>query len=170
MKDYLNSRREKIPSTEKTVQVLEIFKNNNFIEFGEKLFQQVGGTSIGKKHAPPVACLGAGKLEKDLIFPSEKFQSLILDNKDNDNDKDGFWKRFIDDIIAAMQGTREEAEMFANWMNTLWPGIEFTFEWSDTELTYLDVNLIMTDGRLETDRHIKPTNPQLYLHHKCLRP
>jgi hypothetical protein len=65
----------------------------------------------------------------------------------------------IDDIVVAMQGTREEAKVFVDWMNTLWPGIEFTFEWSDRELTYLDVNLIMEDGRLETDRHIKPTNP-----------
>ena len=56
------------------------------------------------------------------------------------------------------------------WMNTLWPGIEFTFEWSDTELTYLDVKLIMSEGKLETDRHIKPTNPQLYLHYKSNHP
>ena len=69
-----------------------------------------------------------------------------------------------------MRGTREDAEVFVNWMNTLWPGIEFTFEWSDSELTYLDVTLIMTDGRLETIRHIKPTNPQLYLHHTSNHP
>jgi hypothetical protein len=28
----------------------------------------------------------------------------------------------------------------------------------------------MTDGKLETDRHIKPTNPQLYLHHSSNHP
>ena len=119
VKDYLNSRQDKIPSTEKTMQLLEIVKNNNFMEFGEKLFQQVGGTSIGKKHAPPVACLGAGKLEKDLIYPSENFKSLILNDNENNNDEDRFWKRFIADIVAAMRGTREEAEVFVNWINTL---------------------------------------------------
>ena len=58
LKEYLNSRQVKIPSTEKTLQLLEIVKNNNFMEFGEQIFQQVRGTSIGKKHAPPVACWG----------------------------------------------------------------------------------------------------------------
>ena len=105
-----------------------------------------------------------------MIYPSEKFKNLFLDDKENDNEEYRFWKRFIDDIVAAMQGTREEAKVFVDWMNTLWPGIEFTFEWSDRELTYLDVNLIMEDGRLETDRHIKPTNPQLYLHHTSNHP
>ena len=31
------------------------------------MFQQVGGTSIGKKHAPSLCCLGAGKLEEEQI-------------------------------------------------------------------------------------------------------
>ena len=140
------------------------------MEFGDKIFQQVGGTSIGKKHAPPLACLGAGKLETDTIYPSEHFKGLVLKDKENNNEEDRFYKRFIDDIIAATQGTKEDAKRMVDWMNTLWPGIEFTFEWSDTELTYLDVKLIMSDGKLETDRHIKPTNPQLYLHYKSNHP
>ena len=136
----------------------------------KKIFQQVGGTSIGKKHAPSLACLGAGKLENDTIFPSDEYKSLVLDDKDDSCEKNRFYKRFIDDIIAAMKGTKEDAQRFVDWMNTLWPKLEFTFEWSDKELTYLDVNLIMTEGKLETDRFIKPTNPQLYLHFKSNHP
>ena len=170
VREYLDSRQVKSPSTEKTMQLLDIVRNNNFMEFGEKIFQQVGGTSIGKKHAPPLACLGAGKLENDTIFPSDEYKSLVLDDKDDSCEKNRFYKRFIDDIIAAMKGTKEDAQRFVDWMNTLWPELEFTFEWSDKELTYLDVNLIMTEGKLETDRFIKPTNPQLYLHFKSNHP
>ena len=149
VREYLNSRQVQTPSTEETLKLLEIVRNNNFMEFGNKIFQQVGGTSIGKKHAPPLACLGAGRLEKETIYPSEKFQSLVLDDKENTNEEDRFFKRFIDDIIAAMEGTRDDAQKLVDWMNTLWAGIEFTFEWSDKELTYLDVNLIMTEGKLK---------------------
>ena len=170
VKEYLDSRRDKTPSTENTLKLLDIVRNNNFFEFGEKIFQQVGGTSIGKKHAPPLACLGAGRLESETIYPSQNFKTLVLDDKENNCEEDRFWKRFIDDIVAAMQGSRDDAERFVDWMNTLWDGIEFTFEWSDTELTYLDVTLVMADGKLETDRHIKPTNPQLYLHHSSNHP
>ena len=39
-----------------------------------------------------------------------------------------------------------------DWVNKLWDGIEFTFEWSENELNYLDVTLVMADGNLDTDR------------------
>ena len=54
--------------------------------------------------------------------------------------------------------------------NTLWPNLKFTFEWSNKEITFLDVSLIISDGQLETDRYVKPTNPQLYLHFKSNHP
>ena len=38
------------------------------------------------------------------------------------------------------------------------------------EVNYLDVTLVMADGKLDTDRYIKPTNPQLYLHHTSNHP
>ena len=52
---YLESRTENFPSTEKTLELLEVTKKFNFFEFGNQCFKQVGGTSIGKKHAPPLA-------------------------------------------------------------------------------------------------------------------
>ena len=74
-------------------------------------------------------------------------------------------------MIAAFVGSEEEATTFVAWMNSLWPGLKFTFDWSNKELTYLDVNLIMTEGGgLETDRYIKPTNPQLFLHYQSNHP
>ena len=170
VKEYLDSRQVKEPSTEKTVELLEVIKNNNYFEFGDKVFEQVGGTSIGKKHAPPVACLGAGRLEEKEIFPSENFQKFILDDKESLDPKDRFYTRFIDDMFTAFMGTEEEASNFVDWMNTLWPGIKFTYEWSNKELTFLDVKLIKTAEGIETDRFVKPTNPQLYLHHKSNHP
>ena len=55
-------------------------------------------------------CLGAGKLEEDLIFPSEQFQRLVLNGLDSHDEKDRFYTRFIDDNLAAFLGTREQAE------------------------------------------------------------
>ena len=66
---------------------------------------------------------------------------------------------------------QEEAASYVEWMNTLWPGLRFTYDWSNKELTYLDVRLIITEeGKLETDRFIKPTNPQLFLHYQSNHP
>ena len=68
-----------------------------------------------------------------------------MNDKERNREEERFWKLFIDDIVAAMQGSEEDAQRFVDWMNTLCKGIEFTFEWSDTELTYLDVTLVMTN-------------------------
>ena len=170
VQDYLTSRTVQIPSTEKTLELLEITANNNYFEFGNTSFKQTGGTSIGKKHAPDLCCLGAGKLEEDLIFPSESFQSLVMDDSSSIDPKERFFKRFIDDMFAATNGTEQQAQQFVDWMNTLWPGLAFTFEWSNREITFLDVKLIMDGGKLETDRFVKPTNPQLFLHYSSNHP
>ena len=74
-------------------------------------------------------------------------------------------------MIAAFIGTETEAPHFVDWMNTLWEGLNFTYEWSNTEINYIDVKLVVTeDRRLETDRFVKPTNPQLFLHFKSNHP
>ena len=96
-----------------------------------KIYYISGGTSIGKKHAPDLCCLGAGKFEEDLIFPKEQFQTLVLDYTSIDDPKERFCSRFIDDMFAAAVGTELQAQQLVDWMNTLWPGLNFTFDWSN---------------------------------------
>ena len=86
------------------------------------------------------------------------------------DESDRLYKRFIDDMMALTNGTADEAKAFVEWLNTLWPGLQFTYEWSEKEITFLDVRLLIENGQLETDRHIKPTNPQLFLHHTSNHP
>ena len=73
-------------------------------------------------------------------------------------------------MIAATSCTKEQVHNFVEWLNTLDPSLDFTFEWSDEKINYLDVTLVMEDGKLETDRHVKPTNPQLFLHYTSNHP
>ena len=43
------------------------------------------------------------------------------------------WKRFIDDIFLLFKGSRNECEMFVEWLNSLMPGIIKL----DSKLTFL---------------------------------
>ena len=61
VREYLESRNTSEPSPAQTMELLEITRKYNYFEFGQDLYKQEGGTSIGKKHAPDTACLGAGK-------------------------------------------------------------------------------------------------------------
>lgn len=73
-------------------------------------------------------------------------------------------------MIAATNCSQQQEQQFVNWLNTLNPSLQFTFEWSDEKISYLDVTLVMEGGKLETDRHVKPTNPQLFLHYSSNHP
>ena len=63
-------------------------------------------------------------------------------------DCDRFYTRFIDDKLAAFLGTKDEANEFVTWLNTLWPGLQFTFEWSDQSIKFLNVEILITQDGL----------------------
>ena len=100
-------------------------------------------------------------MEEEQIFPSENVTSLVLKDDACQDESERFFKRFIDDMIAAIEGNEE----FVDWLNAKEPGLKFTYEWSDQEITFLDTKMWVQDGRLETDRFIKPNNPQMFLHY-----
>ena len=137
VREYLDNRAVRKPSTESTIKLIEAVKNKNYFTFGETLYRQKTGVSIGQKYAPSFAGLGAGKLEEDKIFPSVQFQNFILKDLDSQDNCDRFYTRFIDDKLAAFLGSKDQAEDFVTWMNTLWPGLHFTFEWSDKSIKFL---------------------------------
>ena len=84
--------------------------------------------------------MGAGKLEEEKILSANILKEKILYDKESVDDKERFYKRFIDDMVAAYLGTQEEAASYVEWMHILWPGLRFTYDRSNKKLTYLDVN------------------------------
>ena len=82
---------------------------------------------MGTKMAPAYANLFMGRLEAQLI--NQAPESIHT------------WKRFIDDIFIIWTGTNAEFEKFMSNINQIHPTIKFTYEISDTELTFLDVTL-----------------------------
>ena len=147
------------------MKLIDAVKNKNYFTFWERLYRQQTGVSIGQKYAPPFACIGAGKLEEDKIYPSERFQRLVLTNLENPDDCDRFYTRFIDDKLAAFIGNKTQAEEFVTWLNTLWPGLNFTFEWSDKSINSLNVEILITP-RIHSYSCITP----LLTHHRYSKP
>ena len=43
--------------------------------------------------------------------------------------------------------------------------MKFTHESSKENISFLDLNVKLSDGQLETELHIKPTNRHQYLHY-----
>ena len=83
----------------------------------------------------------------------------MLDDFSSDGSKERFFKRFMDYMFAAVDGTQDQSKKFVDWMNTLWPGLSLTFDWSNKEITFLDVRILIENEKLEIDWLVKPTNP-----------
>ena len=137
------------PPVEILTEMLNIVLKNNMIEFNGDFFLQLQGTAMGTKMAPAYANLFMGSIEPRL-------QTLGLD-------KIHTWKRYIDDIFVIWLGSNEELTTFISKINQVHPTIKFTYEHSDSELTFLDVTVykgpqFKETGLLDVKTHIKPTN------------
>ena len=121
---------------------LEFCLDNNYFNFGNKVYRQCGGVGTGLKLAPPYACLGVGKFEENVFNnPNNEFRDSIL-----------LWKRFIDDVLMLFKGTKEECRQFVEWLNSLLPGvIKFKYEYSSKKIEFLDLELSIENGTMETN-------------------
>ena len=74
------------------------------------------------------------------------------------------WKRYIDDVFGLIKGKEEDCRRLVDFLNTLLPGvIKFTSKFSTEKIEFLDLEISIEEGKLETNLYIKPSNLQLYL-------
>ena len=62
------------------------------------------------------------------------------------------------------RGSPEECKELFEWLNSLIPGIvKFKFEYSQSRIEFLDLQIFIEDKKLKISLFIKPGNLQLYL-------
>ena len=125
--------------TRKLVKMAEFVLKNNYFEFSDKVFQQISGTAMGIKFAPPYACIFMDQVESKFL-QTQKFQPLL-------------WFRYIDDIFFIW--THGENNNFS-------PNIKFTYEFSEASVSFLDLNVKFSNGKLQTSLYVKPTDCHKY--------
>ena len=69
------------------------------------------------------------------------------------------WTHSVDDLHA-----------FNSYLNSIHPTIKFTFNYSFTSITFLDVNVFVDDGNITTDLYTKATDKHQYLLHASCHP
>ena len=99
----------------------EFVLKKNLFEFNSKIKQQVSGTAIGTKFAPPYACLFMDKFETSFL-ETQQLQPLV-------------WFRYLDDIFFIWTHGEEELNLFLKSLNEFDPCITFTYE-SNKERKY----------------------------------
>ena len=64
------------------------------------------------------------------------------------------WWRYIDNIFLIWEHGEESQKK----INKIHPTITFTADWSSSSVTFLDVKVIMKDGKIITGLYVKPTD------------
>ena len=81
----LEERVDKSTAMDDLLQMAKFVLKNNFFEFKSKIKQQVSGTAIGTKFAPPYACIFMERFETKFLA-AQVFKPRV-------------WLRYIDDIF-----------------------------------------------------------------------
>ena len=79
-------------------------------------------------------------------------------------------KRYIDDFVGAASCQRDELENFFDFVSNFHPALQFTSTISETELSFLDVNLRISEDRVHTSIFFKVTDTHNYLHFSSFHP
>ena len=115
-----------------------------YFELSEQGLKQVRGTAIGTKFAPSYAIIYMAALEEDFL------ETLIK--------KLWLWWRYIDDIFMIWQHGEDELKIFLDKLNNFHSSIKFTCEYSRENVNHLDVQVVVTEGKLITGLYIKQTD------------
>ena len=98
LKEALEYRLVKKIPTENLIKMAEFALKNNLFEFNNKVFQQISGTAIGTKFAPPYACIYIDRVDADFSETQELQPLLCL--------------RFTDNIFFIWTHGKEELKKF----------------------------------------------------------
>jgi len=153
---FLNDNRRKIPSnfpTDLFLEVLSIVMRNNIFSFSNTYWLQLTGTAMGTPTACSYATVAYGQRENSTILTT--FHPYLL-----------YYRRYIDDIfgiwVPPATGNNAVWEHFKTTLNN-WGTLEWVIETPSNSTVFLDLNLKLEDGMIQTSTYQKSLNLYLYI-------
>ena len=144
-------------TTEFILEGIELILSNNNFCFNDTFYEQLLGTAMGSIFAPTYAGLVVGYLELKFYSLVEIKWGKTLSEFIADN-----WCRFLDDCNTLLDKKKIPPEELLKVLNSINPNIQFTLEYSDKGVPFLDI-LIKRDGGIWMDLYQKPTDTQRYV-------
>ena len=146
-----------VPDTDDLIFLLQCVLQNNVFEFNGKYYKQTIGAAMGCAPSPSICDMRMYEITKDIIANYE-FRHKII-----------YHGRFRDDDFMIFEGSTDEAVQFFTICNNYHPLLKFTYEISESNMTFLDTQVYKGDGfqksgTLDIKSFIKPTNTFQYLH------
>lgn len=136
------------------IEAIDIVMNNNRMRFNNLYVHQHKGIAMGMAPAPSIANLFVAIYENSNIitFPTTHLMFLrrFID------DGFGIWLRDTDNTKDTQQW-----ELFQTIVNEM--GLSWEFSHRSQTVTFMDLNITITDGKLSTSLYAKPMALHLYI-------
>ena len=117
--------------------------------FEEQHYLQIRGTAMGTRMAPSYANIFMGDLERKTLTQVDKRPDI--------------WWRYIDDVFVIWSHGEQRLIEFIEQINNAHSKIQFTAEWSNRSIAFLNVKVTIKEGHLTTDLFTKLTDTHQYL-------
>jgi hypothetical protein len=145
VRQALNSRKVKSPSTKCIIEGLKITLSCNNSKFNDNHLLQIDGTAMGAPNSCSYADLATVPID-DLIFESQKrdFTELYL------------YKKFRDDVFSLWTGDVYRLDDFLDFINTLDTNIKFTMEIGVLFKPDITIPLVELQNLID---HVFPNSP-----------
>ncbi|CAN7978991.1 unnamed protein product [Ixodes persulcatus] len=153
---YESVRRQDLPDCGTLATLARLVLELNSFEFNDNFFLQVSGTEMGTRMAPNYTNIFMNRLEK--TFLSDRPLRPL------------FYRRYIDDIFLIWEHTEDQLLEFIRDFNSAHPDIKFTHTYSQAEVNFLDVTVLVVGESLKTKLYRKPTDSLKYLHYNSCHP
>ena len=153
----INVRPVQETSTLVLVRLAELVLTLNNFSFDGEHYQQISGVAMGNKMGPNYANLFVGFVEKQIF---EQYTDPTSD----------YFGWYIDDFVGTGSCSRGELEQFINYVNNFHPALQFTWEISETSLSFLNILVSINGNRLVTSMFYKPTDSHSYLLYSSSHP
>ena len=154
---FLNKRPVLDPPTSTLTRLGELVLTLNAFTFKGDFYHQIGGAAMGSKMGSNYACPFAGYVEERIASQYHGFVPQLH-------------KRYIDDVIGVACCSLVDLENYIRFVSKFHPALQFTHTISDTELSFLDITLHITDDHISTTIYYKDTDTHTYLHHQSSHP
>ena len=131
-KELLNKRDILEPSTDCIIDAIQITLEENIAKFGSTVVKQCDGTAMGPHHACSYADAAA---------------DYAVDQKVMSHSLNPYTIKLLIGLVSEMTffcictGTEEELLDFNNWINSLYPRLKFTMEYSTSSVVFLDLRI-----------------------------
>ena len=146
---FLQSTSTSRKKIEVILHFTDLILTSNIFRFGSDYFLQKSGIAMGNVTAPSLANLLMGLLKKNLLSKCSK-KPLV-------------WFRYINDVFFIWTHSKEDLDDFLIFCNSYDPNIQFHAIPPSKNTPFLDVSVIIENGKLICDLYTKPTDNHLFL-------